>query len=290
MKKIYNSKWLFDFKVSLTLAFMLSFGAAFAQTQMSGTYTINRGATASATNFVSFQSCADSLATKGVSGSVTINVVANSGPYNEFVIFRAISGVSASRTVTINGNANTISHAGNTTNVATIMLQGADFMTISNLTINNTGTTNARNIQLRDGADKNTIINCNLTQPNMTGTGSGNCYVYVGNGAATSVYSYVQAGQDNIFRNLNCSAGINRGPYFGFCFMGPNNNSDSKFNTVDNCEIKDFWYMGVMTYYQDAGFVFTNNKVHNTGSLDQYGSLSMFIFISGFQGVVLCRK
>ena len=57
---------------------------------MNGVYTINQLQPASATNFISFNALATALTASGVAGPVTVNVVANSGPYNEQVTFPSI--------------------------------------------------------------------------------------------------------------------------------------------------------------------------------------------------------
>ena len=55
---------------------------------------------------------ADTINKYGVSGPVTVDVVANSGPYYQWVEFKDIVGASSTNTITLNGNDNTVSHAG----------------------------------------------------------------------------------------------------------------------------------------------------------------------------------
>src|SRR5688572_27857173 len=98
----------------LAASLLLGFGS-FAQppcTVLNGSYTINKNAAASATNFTSFTSAAAALSTCGVNGAVTITVAPNSGPYNEQVTLPAITGTSAANTVTFEGNGITLSSAG----------------------------------------------------------------------------------------------------------------------------------------------------------------------------------
>src|SRR5947208_2408284 len=136
MKKMYT-------KIkSLTAAFcLLSFGA-WAQLSNVSPYTINKTQPVSATNFTSFTDVAAVLNNLGVTGPVTINVVANTGPYNEQVQFTQAAAVSAINSVVINGNGNTI--AFNATNSAqpwTWSMGGADYMTVNNLNIYGTNST-----------------------------------------------------------------------------------------------------------------------------------------------------
>ncbi len=90
--------------------------------QVSGTLTIDANSPASATNFQNFNSLIAYLTSAntrsdagpsnsapfGVSGPLVVDVVANSGPYTEQVVFPNITGASATNSITINGNGNTI--------------------------------------------------------------------------------------------------------------------------------------------------------------------------------------
>lgn len=78
----------------------------------SGTYTINQAAptdlSPGTANFNSFNDLSNYLSNCGIGGHLVVNVVPNSGPYIEQVVFQNISGLSSASTVTINGNSNTI--------------------------------------------------------------------------------------------------------------------------------------------------------------------------------------
>ncbi|MDX5442395.1 MAG: hypothetical protein LPJ89_01280, partial [Hymenobacteraceae bacterium] len=66
----------------------------------SGTYTINKNAPASATNFQSFADAINALTCGSAAGPVVFNVVAGTGPYNELVVMPSIPGASATNTIT----------------------------------------------------------------------------------------------------------------------------------------------------------------------------------------------
>src|SRR5690606_29040999 len=105
---------------------------------LSGTYTIDAGSAASATNFQSFTAAVNALSC-GISNSVVFNVVANSGPYNEQVTIPALP-TSATRTITFNGNGNVLTYSSSTSaQRAGIKLDGADYITINDLVIEPTG-------------------------------------------------------------------------------------------------------------------------------------------------------
>ena len=76
-------------------ALLLSAGVANAQ--LSGTYTV----CPSGCTYSTIQKAADDLKSKGISASVTIEIAA--GNYNEAVTISAVTGVSATKTITFKG-------------------------------------------------------------------------------------------------------------------------------------------------------------------------------------------
>jgi hypothetical protein len=145
--------------------------SACSGTPLNGIYTINKSAPNSATNFDSFTSAATALNGCGVSGLVTFNVVTNSGPYTEQFTLMTIPGVSATNTVTFNGNGNTITFTPTAANPAIIKYDNADYVRFNNLniTVNATATV-GWGVQLINGSDFATISNCTISVPLVTGS------------------------------------------------------------------------------------------------------------------------
>jgi len=111
MKEHYKQKkWLLKLKTILALGLLLF--ATSTMAQLNGTYTINSAVATGGTNYSSFGDFATDINTNGVSGPVVVNVVSNSGPYNEWVEFKDIAGSSSTNNITLNGNGNTVSHTG----------------------------------------------------------------------------------------------------------------------------------------------------------------------------------
>ena len=133
---------------------------------LSGIYTINKNALASATNYQSFTTAAQALANCGISGPVTFNVVTGTGPYNEQVVLSQINGASATNTITFNGNGNTITTTTGTTNQGLITLDGTAYVKFDNfvLTVDAAATTGA-GVQLFNDANYNTISNNIINLP-----------------------------------------------------------------------------------------------------------------------------
>ena len=276
MKKNYKRNWLFKFKSAFVMAFFLFSGTAMAQ--LSGTYTIDKGSSASATNFTSFKSFASAVS-RGVTGPVTVNVTKGSGPYSEWVEFGNITGTSSTNTVTINGNGNTITHAGSSSRSAVMTFNSTDYFKIDDLTITNTGFSYGRCVQIRGLSTYVTVSNCKLNMPNMTSTNTANCYVLLGNGSNYSVYQYSNAASNCVIKNNVTSSGVNKGPYWGIFAAGSRYYSTAnQFNTIDGNEIKDFYYYGIRTYYEKVGTTITNNRIHNTGHTRYRGRYGVYCY------------
>ncbi len=274
MKKNYTRNWLFKLKSLAVFGALLFAGTASAQ--LSGTYTVN---SAGGGDFTSLTAVVDTLNSKGVSGPVTINVAALSGPYSGGLEFEDVIGT-ATNTIVLNGNGVTVTRNGS----RTMQFSGCEYMTINDFVIENTGSTSTqtRCVQIRDESDHVNVTNCELNMPNMTSTSNSNAYLYIGNGT-TSIFTYSSAGSNCLIQNNVTNGPVNSGPYYGMCSMDVNSNSDENPNKFDNNNIKNWRHYGVFTYYTDLGFEFTNNDIHNTGNTSNnfmYG-LYMYNYFAG---------
>ena len=274
MKKNYKRNWLFKFKSLALCGSMLFAGSAMAQ--MSGNYTINARSAASSTNFTSFNALSDSLTNQGVSGAVTVDVVSGSGPYSEYVVFGDVSGSSSTNTITLNGNGEKITHAGSSSQSATVMFSDADHFVFDDMIVENTGTSYARCIQIRDESTYVTVSNCALDLPN-TIVSTANCYVIMGNGSNTSVYTYTNAAEFCTIEN-NVTSSPNAGPYWGIFAADEQANDGTKPNYIRNNEVKDFAYYGIRTYYMEGKSVIDGNDIHNKGKTGTYSNYAMYLY------------
>jgi len=141
---------------------------------MAGNYTINKNSAPSATNFISFQTFFNATAAKGINANVNVSVVSGSGPYNEQVTATAIFGVSSSATISINGNNEILRYLATINNRRhTLKFDGADYITIKNLTIEALGSNYAWGVHYTNNADNNTLDNCTIKVTNYTGIWGG---------------------------------------------------------------------------------------------------------------------
>ncbi len=207
-----------------------------------GSYTINNTLPSSSTNFQTINAAISAI-NCGIAGSVTFNIAAGSGPYNEQVIINPIPQSSGSRTITINGNGANISfNSTNTNERAGIKLNGADHVTIDNVTITGTGTATTDynyGIHLLNNADSNTIRNCTINMP-TTGT-STNFSGIVVSGSATSAITTGSASDGNTITGNRVTGG-----YYGITLIGTT--SAASFiqgNRITNNLVSDFYFYGI---------------------------------------------
>lgn len=157
---------------------------------LSGGYTIGAGP-ATATNYLTFTAAVSDLSTgvrpdggpvngPGVSGAVVFTVAA--GTYNERITIPAITGASAVNTITFDGVdplTRVITFNSTTSGDRTILLNGADYIRLTNLGIENTGVTYGFGVQLLSSADNNIISGCRVLMP-TTATGTGKVAIIAG--------------------------------------------------------------------------------------------------------------
>jgi hypothetical protein len=215
------------------------------QPALSGTFTVDAGSPASATNFQSLVDFANTVNISGICGPVVVNVAANSGPYVGRVEFGEIIGSSAVNTITINGNGNLLSNTATTTDErAALMLNGTDYMTIDSLNIEAEGTW-AWGVQLINAADHNTIKNCRIEVP-TTSTSTFFANVVM-SGSATGGTTFGNSGSFNTFENNH-----NIGGYWSYSFAGESATNRNQDNKIINCVMEDMALYGVYCTQQEG--------------------------------------
>jgi trimeric autotransporter adhesin len=211
-----------------------------------GTYTINNVATTyngpgTGTAFKTFNDAKLAMSC-GILGSVVFNVVANSGPYNEQLVLDSIKGTSPTKTITFNGNGNTIAFSATNSNErAVIKLRAADYIIFDSLTISATGTTYGYGVQLLNRADSNIFRNCTI-MTSVAGASSTNFAGIVINGSEPGPVSTGNTLSDeNLFDKNTIIGG-----YYGITLIGGTTAatyiSNNKFT---NNIIRDFYSTGI---------------------------------------------
>ena len=207
------------------------------RTGLSGTFTVNQFGLPSATNFASFTDFADFVNNNGICGPVVVNVIPGTGPYLERIVFGDIQGSSATNTITINGNGNTLSFSGTSTaDWATLTLNGTDYMSIDSLTIAATGTTNGLTMMLINGADHNSFTSIRF-EADLTGTSTLLSNV-AATGSSTSALGLGNTANYTTFENCTFIGG-----YYGLALNGTSATARNVGNSVINCTFENQnWY------------------------------------------------
>ena len=248
----------------LLLLFLLT--SSFAFSQLSGNYTINGSAAASATNYQNFASAVSDLASgtrsdggtpngAGVSGPVTFTIAA--GTYNESISIPNITGSSATNSITFDGVDPTnrkITTASTTAYSATIELNNADWVKIRNLNVENTGASYGYGIKFINDSYQCEITGCVIDLP-AGATSNYQVGIMVGN----YYTQYANSAEDLIIDNNE----INGGRYNMVL-----NGSSGYFTPgieVTNNVMRDAYFSGIRTYYLQQ-FLIENNDITTHGS------------------------
>lgn len=255
---------------SLAFAFCL-FASLNVSAALSGAYTIGAGA-ASATNYVTFSSAVSDMAFgtradggpingAGVSGPVTFTVAA--GTYTEQVLIPAITGASATNTITFNGVdplTRIVTRNSTTSGDYTIRLNGADYIRFDNLGIENTGPTYGFGIQLINLAEHNQITNCRVLLPTTT-TGS----TKIGIMAGTGYSAYANNVSDLLISDNEVIGG-----YVGIAANGMSGFYAQGISVLNNT-VTDAYFSGLYFNYTEGAIVRENNVEMRLGYASGYG-------------------
>ncbi len=255
MKKIYNLKDTIKYFI---LAFVLSLSTSTFATQLSGSYTIDSAGVASTTVFLNFSSAVTYMTstsarsdggpantgTVGVSGPVVFDVM--QGTYIEQVNIPAITGASATNTITFDGGLGNVASriiqfsATSNTDAHTLRFNSTSFITVRNLTIRSLGT-NGIGVHFFPGtnnvATSNiTVKQCSVIVNNATLTGTRGMAATNSNVSSTGSGCSGSSGVIfNIFIDSNYISGGNIG-----IFLSSSSNTSIpynfyvRWNTIEN--------------------------------------------------------
>lgn len=239
-------------------------------TPLSGTYTVG-GTTPD------FATIADAAAvlSNGVSGPVVFDI--RPGTYTGQVkITGPVIGASSTNTITFQGNNKTtrIINA-NASGAPAFFIDKASYVTLRNLTINNTGVGQSSGVGVVGTATGNqgtqvNVINCNINVPIQTSTSStGYGIIYTGTAGATGLTA-MRA--DSVLVDSNTITGAG----YTLAFYGASSSLYNRNNVFTNNTINNSNYMGAYIAYQYNPVVFDNNTINMQG--ENYGYYGLYFY------------
>lgn len=228
-------------------------GQVVVNTSFSGTFSINSNLATGGTNYQTFAEAMAAMTSCGITGPVVFNVDASSGPYTEQVTIPAITGSSATNTVTINGNGRTLQFSPTTGTRHILKLDGADFVTIDGLNILGLATDFGWGIHLINAANNNTIRNCTIDLMAITNITQSNSAGIVAS-ASTTVVTTTGTNASNLII-MGC---ILKGAYQGIILNGIATGL-SVNNIISNNVITDTHGNGIELTHNDGTQVVRNN-------------------------------
>ncbi len=228
-------------------------------TALSGNYTIDKNAPASATNTVrSFTEAAQVLSSCGVSGPVTFTVAPGSGPYNEAFELKNVTGTSAVNTITFEGNANILTAELPTSTSAAIKIDNVKYLKLNNLVVTaNSVLTQGYGIQFLNQSHFATVSNCTVNMPaifgqNFVGLLIGTTHNGSGDNSSNSLF------ENNIVTGGGFSMRIN-----GLAVTGSSPIGAVNVRVIGN-QFKDFGNNGIYTNNTDGSKIEGNTFTRPT--------------------------
>lgn len=221
---------------------------------ISGSFTINNALPTGGGNFQTFTEAINYLSC-GIAGPVTFNVEVGSGPYNEQFTIPQILGTSATNRITIKGNGAVIQFDPTTANRHVIKLDGADYITLDSLDIRTTGNTTSSfgwGIHLTNGADYDSIKNCNITIGSLSTTQSNSAGIVAS--GSTTVVTTAGSASYNVFVGNTITGG-----HQGIIISGTATSLNAVKNQIIRNTFKDFYANGVILTNNDSSVIAQND-------------------------------
>ncbi|MGH1339319.1 MAG: right-handed parallel beta-helix repeat-containing protein, partial [Aureispira sp.] len=227
---------------------------------LAGTYSVGTPIS----DFPTIDAAITALEECGVNGAIVFEVAA--GVYNGPIVLGEIAGVNAINTVTFDGynrSDATLTHDGTGLNTgATITLNGADYITFKNFTIENTGTTLGYGVLLINEANYNTIEDNDITvsvvssSANVVGVLSSASFIASNPGTGTEGNN----ANYTMIRNNEITGGNS-----GITLEGGIPDVENLNNKVYNNEIHDCFNFAIYADEQDS-LMLVGNEIYGLGS------------------------
>ncbi|NBV14688.1 MAG: hypothetical protein EBS07_11575, partial [Sphingobacteriia bacterium] len=228
---------------------------------LGGTYTIGTGG-----NYASFGAAVGDLQNNGVCGPVVFRVL--NGIYAETVTIPQISGANSINTITFesqSGDSTLVNLQGSGTYV--LFLNGADFIRIRKMTLQNTGT--GRVVDFGNTAQFNRLENCRIIGFNTTGVSTTSALIFKGSTSTNE--------SGTVIRNNVMQYGS-----YGVYWAGFTSSPYEPGMIIENNRITEMAGYGLFVQYMN-GAVIQNNNIDLTANVttnQQYGIFAQYMYNS----------
>jgi hypothetical protein len=197
-------------------------------------------------NYYTFSEAVNDLNNFGICGAVEFYV--QPGFYNESITLNQIHGSSAQNTLKFYGSgkySTVLNYAGTSLSaMTTLKLNGTDYATFRDMTIENTGFIYGSALWLTDNAHNNQFINMLISVDSTSSSDHVNAIVCSGNDSIANMDG--NSGNNNLFDSLDVIGGYN-----GITISGPNTTSNyASGNKVRYCKLSGQYANGIFTRNQ----------------------------------------
>ncbi len=223
-------------------------------TALDGNYTIG----GTEPDFETFSNTVEIMNNYGISNNVIFNI--RDGVYNERVIINEIQGADETKTITFqseSGDSSSVVLQYGISNNSVLYLNGADFVTIKQLSIIQTSSGQA--IAIKNGANNNQVLNCFLQGYQTTNESEKYAVIY----SASSVDAL---DINNVFKNNYVLYGN-----LGIFYYGYNASNIEPGTIVENNIFKDQTFRAIQLRYQDAPVISSNTIQTDVGKTTNLG-------------------
>lgn len=229
---------------------------------MNGSYTINPSLPISSTNYHTFTDFATNISCVGVTGPVTVTLAPGLPTLNGQISFGNISGASATNTITIIGNGNTITSASS----PIVSFSGTQYLTWDSLNVAGTGAFAGFAMHFGNQSRYITIENSTIDAGN-TSTGTGNAAI-VASGSTTAATTVGNNAQYLTIRNNKIIGG-----YYGITLIGNTGFANNFGHILENNEVTSFYIYGIYVLHGDSILIKNNdiNRLNRSAITTFYG-------------------
>lgn len=227
---------------------------------LAGNYTIDSTQAASSTNFQSFADFANILGLVGVSANVNVDVVPNSGPYNQQVIFNSYNGASAGSSVSINANGEVVEYAPASSDKRIIGFDNASYISITNLKVVGLDPTYGFGIHFTNNSHHISIDSSEVDLTLTTSTSSVNVGGIISSGSFTSMTTTGNNASNISITNSKIDGGVS-GMYYAVRFNGNSSSDLDSLIRFENNEVANFYAYGIYLNHIKNSYV-GGNDVH----------------------------